>query len=123
MTNPGIAHVPADAIMLMHLAFVLFVVLGGLLVLRWRRIAWLHLPSVAWGAGIEFTGGICLLTPLENWLRERAGDASYTNSFVEHCVVPLIYPTQLTRNGQLALGVAVLVLNASVYWGVIRQRR
>jgi hypothetical protein len=101
MTNPGIAHVPADAIMLMHLA------------------STVPAATQTW----MVTCCICPLTPLENWLQERSIDATYTNSFVEHYVVPLIYPTQLTRNGQLALGVAVLVLNASVYWGVIRQRR
>jgi hypothetical protein len=74
----------ADAVVLVHVAFVLFVVLGGLFVLRWRRIALLHLPSAAWGAAIEVSGGICPLTPLENWLREKAGDASYADSFVEH---------------------------------------
>ena len=88
----------ADAVLIVHLAFIAFVVLGGLLVLRWPRIAWLHLPAVAWGAWIEFSGGICPLTPLEVGLRARGGEAAYSGGFIEHYVTGLIYPEGLDRS-------------------------
>lgn len=100
---------------LTHFAFVLFVVLGGLLVLRWRRVAWVHLPSAVWGALIEFTGCICPLTPLENWLRRRAGGADYSGGFIEHYVMPILYPVGLTRSIQIGLGIAVIVINVALY--------
>ena len=105
----------ADAVLLAHAAFVAFVVLGGFLVLRWQRLAWVHLPVVAWGAGIEFTGGICPLTPLENHLRALAHEQGYAGGFVEHYVFGLLYPEGLTRDLQIALGLGVLALNAAVY--------
>lgn len=112
----------ADAVLLAHATFVAFVVLGGLLVLRWPRLAWLHLPVVAWGAGIEFTGGICPLTPLENHLRTLAQQQGYAGGFVEHYVFGLLYPDGLTREVQFALGMGVLVLNAVVYAWLWRRR-
>ena len=114
----------ADAVLLAHAAFVAFVVLGGLLVLRWPRLAWVHLPVVAWGAGIEFTGGICPLTPLENLLRALAHEQGYAGGFVEHYVFGLLYPEGLTREIQVALGVGVLALNGAVYaWLWYRRRQ
>ena len=83
--------------------------------LRWPRLAWLHLPALAWGAGIEFAGAICPLTPLEIQLRSLAGQQGYAGGFVEHYVFALLYPEGLTRNVQLALGVLVLAINALVY--------
>ncbi|MBZ0072603.1 MAG: DUF2784 domain-containing protein [Thiohalobacteraceae bacterium] len=112
----------ADLLVLLHLAFILFVLLGGLLVLRWRRLLWLHLPVVAWGAAIEFVGWVCPLTPLENRLRAAAGDAGYGGGFIEHYLIPLIYPADLTRELQWLLGAVVLVVNAVVYWRVLRGR-
>ena len=82
----------ADLVVILHLSFVLFVVFGGLLVLRWPRLAWVHLPAAAWGVAIEFTGGICPLTPLENWLREKAGEIGYADGFTEHYILPVLYP-------------------------------
>ncbi len=111
----------ADAVVLLHAAFVLFVVLGGLLVLRWPRLAWAHLPIVAWGAGIEFLGGICPLTPLENHWRRLAGEGGYPGGFVEHYVIALLYPAGLTRGVQLALGGLVLAVNTAVYFAVWRR--
>ncbi len=111
----------ADAVVLIHAGFVAFVVLGGLLVLRWRRMAWLHVPAAAWGAAIEFTGGICPLTPLENWLRVQASGVPYTGAFVEEYVVPMLYPATLTRTVQVSLGTLVIVLNALVYWRIVRR--
>jgi hypothetical protein len=105
----------ADLIVVCHLGFVLFVVLGGALALRWRRAAWLHLPALLWGAGIEFVHGICPLTPLENRLRRLGGEAGYSGGFVEHYLLPVLYPAGLTEDVQLALGAFVVLLNAAVY--------
>ena len=112
----------ADAVLAAHLAFVLFVVCGGLLVLRTPRLAWLHLPAVAWGAFVELSGTICPLTPLEVTLRRGAGEAGYGGDFIEHYLVSLIYPAGLTRELQMALGAAVLLLNLIVYFILWRRR-
>ena len=106
----------ADLVLIVHLAFVVFVLCGGLLVLRWRSIAWLHLPAVAWGAVVEFTGWICPLTPLENWLREQGGKTVYRSDFISQYLLPVLYPGNLTRNLQLLLGTVVIAFNAAVYW-------
>jgi hypothetical protein len=113
----------ADLIVVLHSLFVLFVVLGGFLVLRWPRLMYLHLPAAAWGAGIEFTGGICPLTPLENSLRERAGLAGYQGGFVEHYLLPTLYPSGLTRNLQLILGAIVLAINVVLYAALATRLR
>ena len=113
----------ADAVLLVHLAFVFFVVLGAFLVLRWRQVAWVHLPAALWGALIEFSGGICPLTPLEVTLRRAAGDAGYAGDFLEHYIVAAMYPEGLTRGVQMALGAAVLLVNAAVYAVVLWQLR
>ena len=113
----------ADAVLVVHLAFVLFVVLGGLLVLRWPKLAWIHIPVALYGATIEFVGFICPLTPLEKWLRQRGGEAGYEGGFVEHYITAALYPTGLTREIQIALGLAVLAVNGVVYGVLIRRRR
>jgi len=112
----------ADAVLATHLAFVLFVVCGGLLVLRTPRLAWLHLPAVAWAAFVELSGSICPLTPLEVTLRRGAGEAGYGGDFVEHYLVALIYPAGLTRQLQMAIGAAVLLINLLVYFVLWRRR-
>lgn len=119
---PILSRLGADALALLHLTFVLFVVFGGLLVLRWPRCACLHLPAAVWGALVELTGWICPLTPLENQLRRIAGKAGYPGGFVEHYLMPLLYPPGLTRDLQLALGVGVLLLNVALY-GLVLFRR
>ena len=113
----------ADVVLVIHLLFILFVLAGGLLALRWPRLAWVHLPAALWGAVIEFAGWICPLTPLENFFRQAAGDADYAGGFVEHYLLPTLYPHALTREIQVAMGVAVLVLNLIVYTAVWRRRR
>jgi hypothetical protein len=117
-----IARIAADAVVVLHLAFIVFVVLGGLLVLRWPRAAWFHLPAAVWGAAIEFGGWLCPLTPLENRLRATGGRSAYAEGFVEHYIVPLVYPAQLSRSLQLALGVAVILINLAVYGLAISRR-
>lgn len=112
----------ADLVLVIHGTFVLFVVLGGLLALRWPRAAWFHLPAAAWGALIEFGGWICPLTPLENHLRALAGQAGYAGGFIEHYLLAWLYPSGLTRNVQLALGLAVVAFNAAVYARVVGRR-
>ena len=116
-------RVLADLTVGLHLAFVMFVVLGGLLVLRWPKLAWVHLPVALYGVLIEWVGWVCPLTPLENWLRGRAGGAGYTGGFVEHYILPLLYPRGLTRGVQLALAVVVIVVNVAAYWLVRRRLR
>ena len=113
----------ADVVLLVHLAFVIFVVLGGLLALRWPRVAWVHVPVALYGAVIEFVGFTCPLTPLEIWLRRQGGEVGYRGDFIEHYVMAGLYPTGLTREVQVGLGVGVLVLNACVYTVWVRRRR
>jgi hypothetical protein len=108
----------ADLVLIVHFAFVVFVLWGGLLVLKWRWIAWLHLPAAVWGTVVEFTGWICPLTPLENRLHEQGGEAPYRSDFIAEHLLPLLYPEDLTHNVQLLLGTGVVVLNAAVYWGL-----
>lgn len=123
-----LAGFAADLVVALHFAFILFVVAGGLLVLRWPRLAWAHLPVVAWGAGIELIGWVCPLTPLENVLRRAAGQAGYAGGFIDHYLTPLIYPVGLTREHQLALGLFVTAVNLLIYglvalrWRRLRQR-
>ena len=112
----------ADAVVLVHAAFVVFVVLGALLVLRRPQLAWLHVPAAAWGALVEFAGWICPLTPLEVELRRRGGEAGYAGGFVAHYVLPALYPHGLTRGIQVALGVIVVALNSTVYLMLWRRR-
>lgn len=113
----------ADGVLIAHLGFILFVMLGGLLVLRWPKLIWLHMPAVLWGIYIELSGRICPLTPLENSLREAAGQRSYSGGFIEHYVTALIYPEGLSRNFQMMLAIVVIVVNASVYVLFFRRRR
>jgi hypothetical protein len=116
-------HRLADLVVAIHLAFVIFVVAGALLVLRWPRLAWVHVPAAIWGVLIEYAGWICPLTPLENWLRRAGGQASYPGGFVEHYVIPVLYPLGLTRATQGVLGTIVLVVNVGVYGALVIRRR
>jgi len=118
-----IYRVLADLVLAVHFGFVLFVVLGGLLVLRWPRLAWVHIPAAIWGVLIEYAGWICPLTPLENSFRVKSGEAGYSGGFVEHYLLPTLYPAGLTRSIQLVLGSAVLVLNLAVYAVVLSKMR
>lgn len=111
----GIFGLLADGVLVLHLGFILFVVLGGALLPRWPWLLWLHLPAVVWAAFIELSGGICPLTPLENALRVAAGNRGYGEGFIEHYLTALIYPRGLTREIQTALGLGVVVLNGWFY--------
>jgi hypothetical protein len=112
----------ADLVLVAHLAFIVFVALGGLLVLRRPRLARLHLPALAWGALSEFAGLVCPLTPLENGLRRMGGGAGYGGDFIGHYLTALIYPEGLTRNLQIALGAGALLINLAIY-GYARARK
>lgn len=113
----------ADLVVLVHLAFVAFVVLGGLLALRWRWVPWVHLPVALYGTLIELVGWICPLTPLEHRLRRAAGEAGYAGGFVEHYLLPVLYPAPLTPTVQVVLGLLVVAVNLAVYALVWRRWR
>lgn len=116
-------RIAADLVALFHFAFILFVIFGGILVLRHPRFALFHLPIAVWGTLIEFTSWPCPLTPLENELRRRGGEAGYPGGFIDHYIMPVIYPPGLTRSSQVAIGLAVLILNGVIYWKVLRRIR
>jgi len=113
----------ADAVVLVHLLFILLVLFGGLLTIWNRWLACLHLPVLAWGVGIELAGGICPLTPLEQELRQAAAQEGYTGGFIEHYLIPVLYPEELTRGVQLGLALAALALNLAIYLWLWRRSR
>lgn len=113
-------RVLATTVALLHLAFILFVVLGGVLVLRWPRVALLHVPAAIWGALIEFAGWYCPLTHLENYFLRKAGRAGYTEGFIAHYLFAVIYPSGLTRGFEIAIGVFVVAVNATFYVRLLR---
>lgn len=113
----------ATLVVAAHFGFILFVMFGGLLALRWRWVPWLHLPCSLWGGYVELSGSICPLTPLENQLRRAAGAAEYAGGFIERYILPIVYPPGLTRGVQLTLGVGLVVLNVGVYTWVLRRWR
>jgi len=112
----------ADFVLLLHFVFIIFVIFGGLLALKNLKWAWLHVPAVVWGGLVEFAGWICPLTPLENWLYFKAGAGTYQESFIAHYLLPLIYPTELTRNVQIILGAGVVLISLLIYSLVLYKR-
>ena len=118
-----IYRISADAVLLLHLAFTLFTVLGGLLVLRRPSLLWLHLGAVFWGVAIECADWVCPLTPLENFLRERGGEAGYAGGFIEHYVALLLYPENLTIELRYLLGLGLVAVNLIVYGYIFLKRR
>ena len=115
----------ADVVVLVHLLFVAFLLFGGVLVWRWTRLGWIHVPAVVWGVLIDWTGGTCPLSPLENWLRKEAGASGYSTDFVERYLLPILYPDGLTSNMQLILSGLVVAVNVAAYtrFWVERKRR
>lgn len=118
-----IYRVLADAVVLFHFGFVLFVVMGGFLLRRWPRLVYLHVPIAVWGVLIEFAGWICPLTPLENHLRRLGGEAGYEGGFIDHYIIPVLYPGGLTRTLQYVLGIFALLINIVAYAVYFRRRR
>jgi hypothetical protein len=121
--SPIIYRTLAELVVVVHAGFVAFVVLGAVLVLRWPRVAWLHVPAAVWGVLIEYVGGVCPLTPLEHALRARGGEAGYSGGFVEHYLLPVLYPIGLTRPAQWVLGTLALAVNLAAYALVLRRWR
>ncbi len=113
----------ADLVLVVHLAFVVFVVLGGLLVLRWRWVVFFHIPAAVWGVLIEYSGRICPLTPLENSLRRSGGGAGYSGGFIQHYIQPILYPAGLTRGTPIVLGSLALLVNLAAYGVVVARRK
>jgi hypothetical protein len=112
----------AEAVLLLHFSFIAFVLFGGLLALRWRWVVLAHLPAAVWGCFVELTGRICPLTYVENDLRSRAGLSGYSEGFIEHYLLPVIYPAGLTRHVQFALAGLVVIVNVAAYgWLVLRH--
>ena len=105
----------ADLVVIWHVIFVLFAVLGGLFILKRRWWGWIHIPAFLWAGFIELTGGICPLTPLENRLRALGGGETYHGDFIAHYLIPLLYPDSLTREIQIVLGLFVILLNVCLY--------
>ena len=116
-------HLLADVVVVIHLAFVLFALLGALLVIRWRKIIYVHLPAAVWAIWIEISGRICPLTPLENWMRLKGGETGYSGDFVGHYLLPLLYPAGLTREVQFVLGGVVVGLNMIIYGYILFARK
>lgn len=112
----------ADLVLLLHLAFVVFVALGGLVAVRWPGVLWAHVPAAGWGAFVELTGRVCPLTPLENSLRAAAGQTRYQGDFLERYLAPVVYPAGLTRDIQVMLGAVLILVNLVIYAVVWRRR-
>lgn len=115
-------RIAADSVAVLHFIFILFVVGGGFLAIRWRKVSWFHIPTAIWGALIEFAGWVCPLTPLENKLRLASGDSGFTGGFIEEYLLPVIYPAGMTRSVQITLGSAVIVINVSIYGYLLLRR-
>jgi hypothetical protein len=113
----------ADLVLIAHLGFIVFAMFGALCTLRWTWAPFVHLPALGWAAYIEISSGVCPLTPLENSLRRGAGESSYTSSFIEHYLVPLVYPPGLTTGAQMWLAAGLLLLNGLLYGAVLARRR
>ena len=118
-----LARIAADGVLVVHFAFIVFVIFGGLLALRWRRVVLLHAPAVAWAVFVELTGAICPLTYVENHFGAAAGMSGYAGDFVGHYLMRVIYPDGLTRTTQVLLAVVVIVVNASIYAAMLRSNR
>lgn len=105
----------ADALVVVHLLFIVFVLLGGLFVVKWRYVSLVHIPAALWAAWVEYQGWVCPLTPLENWFRQQAGMGGYQKSFIDQYLVPVVYPAALNREWQMVLGTIVVILNVTIY--------
>lgn len=116
-------RIAAEAVVVVHLGFILFVILGGLTLFRWPRMIWIHVPTAVWGALVELVGAPCPLTPLENRLRTAGNAEAYGGGFIDHYIMPIVYPPGLTREIQVVLGVVVLAVNFFIYFKLLTRRR
>lgn len=121
--TPSWAKLGVDAIVTLHFIFVVFVLFGGVLLLKWRKVIWLHIPAVIWGMLVELNGWLCPLTPLENRLRQEAGLGLYHGDFVMHYIMPVLYPVNLTRETQILFGIIVAMVNLGIYLYIFRATR
>jgi hypothetical protein len=108
-------HLLADTVVIVHLAFIVFTIAGGILIIWWRKVIWIHIPAVIWAAWIEFSGGICPLTYLENWLLGQSGSGGYHGDFTASYILPVVYPANLTRKIQITMAIIVIFVNLLVY--------
>jgi hypothetical protein len=111
----------ADLVVVVHLAFVVFVVFGGLIAAHYPRMAWVHVPAAIWGVSIEYLGWVCPLTPFENYLRQRGGSSAYQGEFIEHYLLPVLYPAHLTAHDQIWLATAAVIINVLLYSRIVRR--
>ena len=112
----------ADIVVYIHFGFVFFVIFGGLIYYLWSNCPYLHLPAIFWGLWIELSGSVCPLTPIENWLIEHSGGASYRSSFIEQHITQFLYPTDLDQNIKYYLAAGLIVINLIIYIHIIRKR-
>jgi hypothetical protein len=118
-----IFRIAAEAVVVVHLGFILFVILGGLTLFRWPRMIWIHVPAAVWGALVELAGAPCPLTPLENRLRTAGNAEAYGGGFIDHYIMPIVYPPGLTREIQVVLGAVVLAVNVFIYFKLLTRMR
>jgi hypothetical protein len=116
-------HLLADTVVILHLAFIVFAVAGGILIVWWRKVIWIHIPAVIWAAWIEFSGGLCPLTYLENWLLGQSGSGGYHGDFTANYILPVVYPANLTRKIQITMAAIVIVLNVLVYGLILMYKK
>lgn len=116
-------RIAAETLVVIHLGFILFVILGGLTLFRWPRLIWIHLPAFVWGALVELVGAPCPLTPLENRLRIAGNAEAYGGGFIDHYIMPIVYPPGLTREIQVVLGAVVLAVNFFIYFKLLTRNR
>jgi len=115
-------RIAADGVVVIHLVFILFVILGGLMLFRWPWMIWIHVPTAVWGGLVELFGAPCPLTPLENHLRQVGHTEAYSGGFIDHYVMPIVYPPGLTRQTQVVLGVLILVINFAIYFKLLIRK-
>ena len=116
-------RIAADGVVVIHLGFILFVFLGALTLFRWPWMIWVHVPAAVWGGLVELIGAPCPLTPLENHLRRVGNSEAYSGGFIDHYIMPIVYPPGLTRETQVYLGVLILVLNITIYYKFLTRKR
>ena len=116
------SRIAADGVVVIHLAFILFVILGGLALFRWPWMIWIHVPTAVWGALVELLGAPCPLTPLENHLRQAGNAGGYSGGFIDHYIMPIVYPPGLTRGTRVVLGMLILAINFAIYFRFLTRK-
>ena len=117
-----LSRIAAEGIVVVHLIFILFVILGGLALFKWPWMIWVHVPAAVWGGLVELVGAPCPLTPLENHLRQAGNADAYSGGFIDHYIMPIVYPPGLTRQTQVVLGVLILAVNFAIYFKFLTRK-